>query len=253
MRRQEDVTDVELSSQRVCCFLPQGHPARESERGAFALAAQLLLRQQPLLIPGVLPNCAPVHHVVPAATPPHSPAHRPALQPLLGAVAGGGPRLAYAAHKPLNSPECKVLTVCATRSRRPSLRLRRWDDADIWKRGRIQEKCQKKKIILKWQDDGMWHSLSLHRKLWCPVWWYSLSSPDSSPSSLFHFEFLLFFFFAVQNCKIWLLELVINLLFIYLNLFIFLSKYTENNLTVGRSAVGASKLHLLWFLLKLYI
>lgn len=90
----------------------QRHPAGESERSALSLAAQLLLFQQPLLVPGLFLHCVTVHHVVLAATPPHPSAGSPALHPLLRTVVGGRPWLAHSPHQPLNPSEHKVWTAC---------------------------------------------------------------------------------------------------------------------------------------------
>lgn len=90
----------------------QRHPAGESERSALSLAAQLLLFQQPLLVPGLFLHCVTVHHVVLAATPPHPSAGSPALHPLLRTVVGGRPWLAHSPHQPLNPSDHKVWTAC---------------------------------------------------------------------------------------------------------------------------------------------
>lgn len=95
-----------------CFCLFQGHPAGKSERSSLSLAAQLLLCQQPLLIPGLFLHCAAVHYAVLTATPPHSSACSTALQPLLRAMAGRGPWLTSTPHQPLNFVERKVWTAC---------------------------------------------------------------------------------------------------------------------------------------------
>ena len=102
------------------CLL-QGHPARKSERSALSLAAQLLLCQQPLLIPGLFLHCVVVYYAVLTATPPHPPARSPALHPLLGTVVGRGPRLAHDPYQPLNFVERKVWTASLTFQSQSSL------------------------------------------------------------------------------------------------------------------------------------
>lgn len=83
--------------------LPQGHPAGKSKRSTLSLAPQLLLREQPLLIPGLFLHRSPVNHLVHAATSPNPPARRTALLPILCAVAGGRLGITDAPHQPLNS------------------------------------------------------------------------------------------------------------------------------------------------------
>lgn len=90
----------------------QGHPSGKLKRSAFSLAAQFLLCQQPLLIPGLFLHCAVVYYAVLTATPPHPPAGSTALHPLLGAVVGRGPRLTHPPYQPLNFVERKVWTAC---------------------------------------------------------------------------------------------------------------------------------------------
>lgn len=99
-----------------CCFfcLLQGHPAGKSERSTLSLAAQFLLRQQPLFISGLFLHCVVVHYLVFTATPPHPSACSPALHPLLCPLVGRGPRLAYTPDKPLSFGERNAWTACKT-------------------------------------------------------------------------------------------------------------------------------------------
>lgn len=92
----------------VCVFSSQGHPAGKSKRSALSLAAQLLLCQQPLLIPGLFLHCVVVYYAVLAATPPHPSPRSSALHPLLCTVVGRGPWLTHTPYQPLNFVEHKV-------------------------------------------------------------------------------------------------------------------------------------------------
>lgn len=103
-----------------CCF--QGHPTRKSE-SSFSLAAQFLLCQQPLLIPGLFLHCVIVYYAVLIATPPHPSAHSTALHPLLCTMVGRGPWLTHTPHQPLNFVEHKVWTACLTFQSQSSLLL----------------------------------------------------------------------------------------------------------------------------------
>lgn len=101
-----------------CCFvffgLFQGHSTGKPERSAFSLAAQFLLCQQPLLIPGLFLHCVVIYYAVLTATPPHPPSHGATLHPLLRTMVGRGPWLTHTPYQPLNFVERKVWTVCLT-------------------------------------------------------------------------------------------------------------------------------------------
>lgn len=82
--------------------ISQGYTAGNSQRSPFSLAAQLLLCQQPLLIPGLLLHCAVVYYFVLAETSAHPSACGPALHPFLCPIVGSRPPLTHTPNQPLN-------------------------------------------------------------------------------------------------------------------------------------------------------
>lgn len=128
------VNGVWINGAVNCCFFPvfnflisQGYPAGNSQRSTFSLATQLLLCQQPLLVPGLLLHCLVVYYFVLAATPTHPSARGPALHPLFCAVVGSRSPLTHNPHQPLNFVQQQVQMTFIQRFAlwgRPSFTLR---------------------------------------------------------------------------------------------------------------------------------